>query len=150
MKIHILPSWIVPCFAVRQRPVLLAGRESWKFYTSHIPCSSNVSRLFKRINTARHILFAEDVLQRPSDFEVKASAVKTRKARLYKASFLLEKQHGDHQTEEAPAIQFISHVMPNRILRASMAKKTAARVTNVLVFNLKVNRGSSRHFQQSS
>ena len=139
-----------PNFAVQQRPVLLAGRESWKFCTSHIPCASNVSRLFKRINTARHILFAEDVLHRPSDFEVKASAVNTRKARLYEASFLLEKQHGDHQTEEAPAIQFIGHVMPNKILRASMAKKTAARVTNVVVFNLKVNRGSSRHFQQSS
>jgi hypothetical protein len=43
--------------------------------------------------------------------------------------------------------------MPNKILRASiekMEKKTAARVTNVFVFNLKVSRGSSRHFQQSS
>jgi len=32
-------------------------------------------------------LFAEDVLHRPSDFEGKASAVNTRKACLYEASF---------------------------------------------------------------
>jgi hypothetical protein len=47
------------------------------------------------IQTNKHrstYFFAEDVLHRPSDFEVKASAVKTKNARLYKAGILLEKQ----------------------------------------------------------
>jgi len=66
---------------------------------------------------ARHILFAEDTLHRPGDFAVKASAVNTEEACLIKAGFLFEKQQGDHQIVEAPAIQSAGDVMPNKILR---------------------------------
>jgi hypothetical protein len=52
----------------------------------------DVSRLFKRTNTAQHILFAGEIFLRPSDIEVKASAVNTKNARLLKAGILLEKQ----------------------------------------------------------
>jgi len=52
----------------------------------------NVSRLFKQTNTAQHILFAGEIFHRPSDFEVKASAVNTKNARLYEAGILLGKQ----------------------------------------------------------
>jgi hypothetical protein len=41
---------------------------------------------------AQHILFAEEIFHRPSHFEVKASAVNTKNARLYEAGILLGKQ----------------------------------------------------------
>jgi hypothetical protein len=107
--------------------------------------------IIQRINTARHILFAEEVLHRLSDFEVKTSAVNVKKARLYEAGFLLEKQKGDHQTEEAPAIQLVHRPCDaQQDFESINGEENSRKVTIVLVFNLKVNRGSSRHFQQSS
>jgi hypothetical protein len=88
MELHILSSCIVPCLP-KLCSTTASSPAGWKGNQKGLhELYSMILESKSIIQTNKHrstYFFAEDVLHRPSDFEVKASAVKTKNARLYKA-----------------------------------------------------------------